>query len=520
MKCPKCGTAFAATKKFCGVCGTKMESTTEVNNVAPPPVPQATKPAHRAKNRKKLIKVVVALAILIVVIVVAVNIFMPSQYEQIWGEIFIMQGEDGIIVQPHGRGRITIDGVLVTQQRNFDGTIAMLLVSHDGNNNRNTLYIVEDRVTFISNDVHSARFSHSGEGVAFVRDVVGSFGELVHFRDGRTTVLEREFTIWNNIVLSPDGRIVGYTLIDENNNIAGYFHDGRRRELGRGISPSAISNNARYVYFKRDGTLFVQRGDNADTRENLGSDAFIIAFNRDLSQAIYSRDGRTFISRNGGRGSALSDLAVEFLLPRGTVHTGMIIGVSSFANTFYRDSENNIRLINNRFEVSGTIARNITSAHLASDGRTITYQRGDRIYRINGLADNAESLALVNENVSTFLATDDGGSVFFLNTDRGLFYQRGSRQPVIVDDFIVLGTIPGVFFSLHQGRTLFYVNDGELFVSNGGRGSVVRGFEGDISFAGASLFAISVQSSDSIYRFTYRSTDGKNFQLMTTTPIN
>jgi hypothetical protein len=517
IKCPNCGTSVADNMNFCGACGSKVEHTAEVKTVAVSRVPKLKRPLTGAINPRKIIKPAIAAALLTVIIIVAVNIFMPPKYGQIKGSIFIMQDGDNIIVQPHGKNKTTIDGFLVTQQRNFDGTKAIMLVNNasDVFGGGNSLYLIGDRVTFIANDVYSARFSYSGDGIAYVRDVIGMIGELCLYRDGRTNIIENEFTAYGSYVISPDGKIISYALIEEGNMTA-YLHDGRRKELGRDITPLAVANNARYVYFNRNATLFVQRSDNSDTRENLGSGSYINAFNKDLSQAVYTREGRSFISRNGERGSALSGLVISFLLPRGTINNSMIIGISSFADTFYLDSENNVRRINNKFEVSGNVARGVTDAHLASDGKTVTYQRNDRISRINGSAENADPVDLVREDAMSFIATEDGKAVYFVTTDRELFYQRGTGRAVAVGDYLTGNTFYGGFFSLYKGNTLFYVSDGELFVSNGGRGTVVRGFEGDVFGVSAGIFNVIVQSSDAMDRFTYRSTDGKRFELMAT----
>jgi hypothetical protein len=388
---------------------------------------------------KKLIIAGSAVVALIVGIIVLVNVFSSSKYELAKGYIHFAPDGDRVIVVPRGSASFEIDGYLVDSSNSLDGATAIALVQESrGGGMGNSLYLVTDKAQLIAEEVLSAFISASGNAVIYSTEMDSSTGtaELWQYLNGNHTRISNDFNPYGGIAVSPNGRTVAFAAYDDRDREVGYIWDGRLTELGRDIIPVAVSNGARQIYFIRDNVFFVQRGTNSDHRERLGDAGDIgqIFLNRDLSQVLYTAGSRTFISSRGGARESLAGEMWYVIAPEGTgimvernwsVHRSpwvYICDISDFGDTFYYDSGSNIVRINNRFETNN-VARSVYNASLARNGRTLTFQRNDRIYQINGLTQNAEATELVSGDVIWFEATANGNAVFFVNDIEELFYQ-------------------------------------------------------------------------------------------------
>jgi hypothetical protein len=579
-KCSSCGSELSDGTKFCGACGTKVvilqdnnENTGNEHAVNENPdqnifedttpyteptysEPTYTEPTYTeapysnapysnapyyttpeqtrvkpakpkaAFNFKKLIVPAAAVVVVIVAAIVLFNILSANKYEQVRGYIHISQDDDRVVIIPHRHAMLEIDGYLVNMVNSLDGATAIATIQEQRfgeGNTGNLLYLITDRAQLIAEGVLSAWLSASGSTIVYSKefDPSTTTAELWQYTGGNHTRISNDFDIYGNCVVSPNGSDIAFTARD-GDRVIGYLWDGRLTELGRDIIPIAISNSARQVYYFRDGVFFVQRGANSDNRERLGdaSDVGFIFANRDLSQIVYTRGSRTYISNGGGAGESLSGAMSYFLLPDGTgmmwqrishysVPPIYICDMSGFADTFYLDRDSNIIRINNRFETNN-IVRTTGNVSLARDGRTITYSRSRSIYQINGLNINAESVELVSGDVVTHVATSNGNAVFYVNDINELYYQRGTGRPVLVSNFIS-SAHQGYSLSLFNGQTLFYISDDELFSSTGDRGQLVSGIDGRVIWVFSNTLAVHVEVSDFGDYIGYISEDGKNF---------
>jgi hypothetical protein len=521
MKCSKCGGEVAANLNFCGSCGNPIEHTETVSSESKP---FAAKQKFDIGILRKFIKPAIIVVAAIIVLVVAVNALKPSKYQRSSAAIYITQEEDSVVILPNGKNRTLIAGTLVTQYHSADRRTAAVIIDEEQGASRGSqfgysLYLIKDTPTLVSDSVSSAVISYSGGGLAYIKDVDDGFGSLCLYSGGKNETITSDINNDSDeYVISPDGRVVAYSITDEDGETVGYYYDGKQRELDDGVTPIAVADGAKYVYYNRNDTLYVQRGDNADSRESLGSGAIARAFNKDLSQCLYVRSERAYISRHGAKGTDLAGILrfPQMLLPDGIMRIGNIIGVSSFADTYYQDYDftdsgysERVRHINRNFEDDGIIVRNALQTSLASDGKTITYLRNDAVYKIDGSKANAEAVELVEENVTRLFATDKGNAVFFVNEDDEVYFQKGTGKPVQVGDY-------GSDFSLFNGNTLFYVSDDELYVTSGEKAKRIGSFDGDVLAVTASFFQVRVESSDGAESFTYLSTDGKSFDLVAT----
>jgi len=430
-----------------------------------------------------------------------------------------MQGDGRVFIIPDSSARIEIAGHSVANSSSIDGRAVAVTVAESASRKAGaTLYLFSGgKAQKVSEEVDNFIIASSGNGIVYNKGGGGraADAELWHYSNGKNTRIATDNV--RAFVISPDGRTVAYSINDSGDGeFTGFVWNGKSRSLGegrssRGITPIAVSNDARFVYFNRDGALFVQRGANENIRERLGENARLIYANNDLSQVIITYNNRSFIIRNGrARGESLTDTVNSFVIPAGTaqfrVSNYTILGVSDFADTFYLNSDARVAHINGRYEANTITPRDASSVFLARDGKTLTYLRNNRIFRVNGNSRDPQPEELVSD-VRRFIPALNGKALFFVNSDRDILYQKGNGKPVLVaNEYRETG------FSLFKDSTLFYISDRELFSSSGKRGQKVSGISGDVTQISGGIIDVLVQTVDSKDKLFYRSTNGRRFE--------
>jgi hypothetical protein len=293
-----------------------------------------------------------------------------------------------------------------------------------------------------------------------------------------------------------------------------FVWNGKENEIGSDCYPVMISNNAKYLYFMRAGSLYVQTGLKDDKREKLGDGVSGSYANRDLSQLVFETGTKCYISRDGGAAELLSDRAQAPLFLQGVaglwVNKIISFDILSFSNTFYQSAEQAIVRINGEYKAS-SIVKGISYANLADDGKTLTYLRNSRIYKVNGSDDRLETVQVVDENAILFSAAADGGALYYLNGEYNLFYQKGTGKPVAVASGLSDG-INGEYTLFKN--TFFYIYDSKLYSAKGGKASPVPGIGGDVTSILSSAFEIIVTAEDAGKTLMYYSSNGKTFERL------
>ena len=536
MFCPKCGTVLEEGAVFCGNCGSQLDAVdTAVETVADTVVQQPKQTTGgiagdkiasllaslQQMDLRKLIILAAALVVVVIAVVVTVNIITPDKYVYTKGTVYISQGEDSVVVIPHGKATTRVDGTLVNSARSLDGTVAVMLVNEDNNYSSDgyALYLVTDTSRLVSDGVHSYWLAASGDAVAYTkeRDTNEGTEELWLYTGGNNTRISRAFSVnYRRCAISPDGKTLAFVTVDGDRH-TGVVWDGQTHNINRDSWPIAIANGARYVYYVRDDVLFVQRGTSGDNRERLGESVSSLHFNRDYSQVVYAADGRDYLSVRGGRGERLSGRVQRFLMPHGAatqaLSFGTVYGISAFADSFYINQDSAVVYLDSKLETN-SVARNAEGVTLARDGKTILFLRNRSIYTVNGKNSNAEPTEIVDERVAQFIATADGKAVFFINSNDEIYHQKGKGRPTQVADFFSTRNISGLGYGLFKGNSLFYISDEELYQSSGNRGERVRGIEGRVQSVSAGMFSVTVTAVDGRDTLYYRSTDGSRFELV------
>ncbi|MCL2020310.1 MAG: zinc ribbon domain-containing protein [Oscillospiraceae bacterium] len=516
---------------------TAVSTATQTMVSATHAVASATQGLGDAMTGKKILgfdmkKVVLAAVAAVFVLILAVALFLaigPSKYQSVKGAVFAFPiDSETSIIFPHKKAGVKVEGEVYGYSMSLDGTKAAITVRDEDSEDGYTLYIVGSKVEKIDRDVRDFWFAPNGGGVVYSKYYDDDeAGELFLWNGGSSKKISNDLALrdgWYSkypaydCVISPDGKTVGFVADKGGDDFIGIvWTGGKENELDRRelFVPAAVSNGAKYVYYYRDfdgdRSLFVQRGLNENTRTRLGTGAYIVAFNNDLSQVVLSSGSRSLISSKGRDAVALSGTVNGFIMPEGTrefyLGGGTMYGVSSFVDTYYYNGSI-IRIKNGRFDTD-SVMRGVDSAFLANDGKTLTYLRNGGIFKVNGKASDPNPVELVRDNVYHFVPTGDGKAVFFIDDHYDINFQKGTGRAVSIA-YSFSGRV-GMSFALYKGNTLFFVEDGELFSSTGRSSTRISGINMDVEGIYVDALAVYAIGEDGREEIVYRSTNGKKF---------
>jgi hypothetical protein len=467
---------------------------------------------------KKLIIFAVAGIAAITALIIVLVMFSPSQYSTFRGEMLPIQIEnDRIVITTHRGQTVSLDGRLRDYQYSLDGRkIAFTVLDGD---TTDLYHMSGNNLQRVASGVESIWFSASGNGIAFTQyDRGDTAARLLLWTGGSPVTISINVGIYENrVTLSPDGKTVGFVENDGENDFGMVFTNNRATELGRGLTPIGVADSAKYIYFTRVSAegqviLMVQRGLNEERRDRLAGDLNMweqVFFNKDMSQIIFTTrgsEGRSHISDRGRDSVPLRGVVSELIVPYNTAYFNGIVGVRNFKNTFYVNNQSALIHIDSKYETRN-IQSNVYQVYLSSDGKTLTYNRGSRIERVNGTKANAEPVRLVDERMCCFVITANGNAVFYVDSG-DIMYQKGSGRAVsIAHDF--RGCISE--YNLYKGDTLFFIQDRELYSSSGRSATRISGLNGDVTDMIASAFCVYIEIRDGSERLIYQSTNGRNF---------
>jgi len=563
ITCKTCGANVSETSAFCGSCGTPVKRNTEGKpdtaiNVSSsnaninPPTPES--------NVKKFIAIFVGLSIVAIVITSA-YLLNPSRLGKIISNVNVMPMPDKLNIDTtpvkspdaadnyenvrgatgmtplsknlnmvytfDGESEITmeVEGYSLGGTSTPDGTKQLLLM--EGESGNITLYLASDKLRFIDDGLaKGATLSSSGD-VAYVKEYESSDdnAELWLYADGEKTLITENLAInapgGYNYVISPDGKALAY-VANDNGTYRGFVWKGESHELGKDIYPLAVSNNAEYIYYVEGDSFYVQTGIEGVSKENLGEHISRFYGNKDLTEIIYYSEAEAYISINGGIGESFSiyeDIG-RFVFPKNCVpriylRGGYVNGVSSFANTFYMNTNRSIIHIGSDYETN-VIEENLVDTinnedvYLADDGKTLTYLKNGTVYQLDGFDSEFKPTELVYNGVKSFIPKNDGSAIYFVTENDDIFYQKGTEEPVLISD----DYSDDNYYALFKGDTLYYTIGNKLYVSTGSKGELVKGLNIDdhiVSLHGGMFYVRGLIDRD-IY---YRSYDGEDFTVQT-----
>jgi RNA polymerase subunit RPABC4/transcription elongation factor Spt4 len=554
IKCKQCGGIIKQGEDFCGSCGAAVNEAdftpenaaagaaqiagniTEGIGKAVDKGAEAVKNAGKSlrsrfddpEERKKLLPKItagVAAVLVIIIAIVLVNVLTPPQFTLNNKTVSIVSQEDDEIVVSMTNGKnISFDGVLDGSGFSVDRSKAIIYISEDGQYDEDyagsSLYLIGEKSELVSADnVIAADLSTDGNAIIYATDyylddeTYTEFYDLVLWKNGKTVTLADDTTL-RDAYISPDGSAVFFSITDEDDdskNTAYLYANGKIIEVDDDITPIGVSNGGKYIYYSSEENYYVQTGEDANSRRKLGENIYSLYFNKDNTELLYYSDPRAYITVDGGEKHALTDAVNVPIFPENTAFYGSNYGVKTFANVLYYSDEYDVIRITKDFD-SETVVKGVTSPYVTDDNQTLFYIKNYSIRKINAMKTGAEETT-VAEDAWYFKMLPDGSAVWYVNYDGDLYYKKGNSDEVRVDtDVDAANSLYEGFWTLHKGKTLYYISDGELFYTeNGKKGTRISGFDDDIyrvSSGGEKIYAYGEVDEE----YYYESTDGINFE--------
>lgn len=499
MKCESCNHEIQQDMKFCGNCGAKPPEKSESPAPASTTTHSASAPHQKpAPNIVSVIKSIppkklvlfaapVFALVLILVIVLAVSLLGGSNFDTSNQSISIFTDGIDTILSVNNQDRIVIDGNTHTMQVSMDGTRAALITDYDFRNGGTLWFVQGTNVTRVAEDVHEFVLSDTGRGLAFFSDRVDGTYTLYTVDTSSPSRATRVTDYALDVVISPDGRTILYSVLSgrDRDIIAAYMSvNGRSSsQFGIDLMPGAVSNGGRIVYYidnsnANRSSFHVRRGNNSiRLLPDIPWD-FTVFLNNDYSEALFTAEGRSHISRNGGERTTVSRTAITGIVTPNNAQVRAVFpgelyiyGLNSFANTVAITGDG-LEYINSRFDthsINGSTSHD-HRARISDNGRALFFEnRQGHLARVNPSQENADAAVLVR-NINNFAISGDGSIAFAVNDGSELMYARGNRDAARIADFIS----PIHIVTSPNSNRVFFIEDfrngsGDLYMSNNGR---------------------------------------------------
>lgn len=471
MYCRQCGGKVSGDARYCPNCGTRQEMKAIC---AEEPVLDELSGGERRKKAQKQGR---RLGNFLVSLIALWILFMGKKDVSDVPE-HILYGTDPSFFTVQDQREMTIcneDGAVCTidiPQKMLYSKDRSCLAYID--RDRELYYLEDNEPVFIDDEVDDAKLSFHGTMVIYVRSGEAGGKEFCGY-DTRMRSLEREtVSSCRTFAVASDGKTAACVDTDRNNTLFLWRFGRQMTEIAGNVSEIlAVSDNGKTVFYqKSDGGLFCYQDDRerkvADTK---GGICFVI--NESQSEMVYSEGGSTWyyaagrkepLRLAGVKGNVRMDCYMANMEYQR--EQGLILGRRSLKNMIFAtddsgNSSGRVYYLDWKEKRAKPVFNHADQFQISKDGLSILGLSDQKLYYVKDRREAEKKICLSGDmNVSQFAADGALEKVWFVTSDRGLYY-IGEKEYVRLSyalDKMYGCCKEGVLFQ--EGRNL-YLADGE-----------------------------------------------------------
>ncbi len=544
MFCPKCGTQNSDEARFCAGCGYNLSAEPAAPQAPVQPDVQEAPAKEKVKIgaaiksaltdlmnvcktlfdkakklvlNNKLMSVLIGGSVLLVLLVCIVAGIFTS------GDSFIRPEYDISLTSVNDMIVLVRDNKVI--QTNIEGEVDSYIVSMDGTvvvfqTEDDELYVAKGKkITKIADDVDGYQVNPEITGVLYSTDEDETTLYLYNVSKKRKTVVLSDADTLYQAALSPNGKCVVYTVLEDGESKVMYFEGGDTIRIASGSYRGiALTDKGKQIYVvglgEEEGLYcFDTKGNKDKILSNVSS----VFFNSDYTQALIFSEGRTYISTKGKEAEKISGSEIRPLMVP-NVYSSVYehqnaYPIEDLYDIVYtgRDSNGNRSawFIDKNTNKSSKLASKITGITYDESCEYLYYIDEDNNLRCLEISDgnraSDKSRILANE-VDGFVVTSDRDLVYY-ESDGVLYSANGkngkSKRTICTDDLQDA--------VLSKDDVLFYIADNDLYAtSNGKRGKLIMT---DVDNIARGINCVYVGNNDDD---VYVSTGSKKLKLLLT----
>jgi hypothetical protein len=449
--------------------------------------------------------------------------------------ISLIAGISSVTVSANKEEGFTVEGKAWSFKKNMEGNKVALMTSYDQAGGGMLWYITPKSFRKITSGAVSYDLSDSGSAIIYIKNYdsnMGSGSAYIYDTAKDETRLLSSNAAKSGFCLSPDGKSASLQESDST-----YIAlNGQSPILFEDASFCLLSNESAY-YFKRKEiepipgeepahalTLYLKTKEKEQKILDMHSLEGNLYLNTDLSQIVFSADGKTYLIK-GGQPQKLLDFSLSSIeLPYGlqqTRHSGVdlgfpegisviVLGVDKFSDTLINGGSGGYFYINSNYEAEKRPSLAFaTSLLLTDDGKSAVFiDKEGNLQKIAIGSESASSKELTT-NIKRFLAFDGGREIYAIKQNGELHYVKPSGETSLVSE-----NASDQFGYSKSERELYFIEGRTLFSTKYGGKKTQVNLKGEVNRIEADLRNIYLLSSVNESFSVLRGDGNSGFELL------
>lgn len=428
MKCKNCKTVLPKNALFCEVCGTRQ---TKVFNMK-----------EQEGGHKKLKKRFFA-AVLAVVLVAVIGIVFALKKASGSSSHYI----ESILDKEHERIVVLYDTeTFDIPLKNADeyssasvvgiNTSSAVVYAHgydEESGSFGCLYLVDGMNSYqkLSDTIYyRCALAAKSNTVAVIDDEY----TLILYSDGKRTKIADDAS---SVKLSPDGKTLVYTTRAEEDEASDVvlYTEGTSRRIAENMNVYSVSDGGKYIYAVDTEKLRLYVLNERGESEKIQSDVTVCAINADCTEILFYSGEKLYVSVKGGEKQKLfsTERSYGYKVVRTCSSNLTYYDMENF-NHFYLDTGNNILYYVDKNYETTKIAGSVDMAYTTENEKTVYYKKNGSIYAYSLSAQEAEKLIKDMGDDMSFMVSEDGKAIYYINEDGELCCYDGEETVVVEED--------------------------------------------------------------------------------------